>query len=66
VAKIIENVIRKGQENKQINDTCSWDALFELYCAMYHGLLIEWAATEGSFDIAEKAKEFFLMIYSPK
>lgn len=66
VAKIIENVTRKGQENKQINDTCSWDVLFELYCAMYHGLLIEWAATEGSFDIAEKAKEFFLMIYSPK
>jgi hypothetical protein len=66
VAKIIEKVTMKGQEEKQINDTCSWDVLFEHYCAMYHGLLIEWSTTNGSFDITEKSRQFFLMIYSPK
>ncbi|MFA5636425.1 MAG: TetR/AcrR family transcriptional regulator [Anaerovoracaceae bacterium] len=66
VAKIIEKVTIKGQEDKQINDTCSWHVLFELYCAMYHGLLIEWSTTNGSFDITEKSRQFFLMIYSPK
>lgn len=66
MAKIIENITRKGQEDKQIDDTCPWHVLFELYCTMYHGLLIEWSATSGSFDITEKARQFFLMIYQPK
>lgn len=66
VAKIIEKVTRKGQKSKQINETYPWDTLFELYCAMYHGLLVEWSARKANFDIREKSRQFFLTIYQSK
>lgn len=63
VAKVLQKVTEEGQAEGAINSNYNWGELFELYCAAFHGLLVEWGATNGEFDLMKKIYQYYLMIY---
>ncbi len=63
VSNVLKKVTEEGQSQGIIKNEYDWGQLFELYCAAFHGLLVEWSATDGSFDLMERIYQYFLMIY---
>lgn len=47
VSNVLKKVTEEGQSQGIINNNYNWGELFELYCAAFHGLLVEWSATDG-------------------